>query len=113
MADYLPQVAYIFALGNRNSLHRQRDTISDNRTQRERLLVTNLQITCPSLERPIILRIQNQEKLRKVRLRKYLQKQKSRPIEYSWRFIRREGLFLRREDKSTWILLQKVNQVLN
>ena len=53
MADYLPQVAYIFALGNRNSLHRQRDTISDNRTQRERLLVTNLQITCPSLERPI------------------------------------------------------------
>ena len=77
------------------------------------MLITNLQIMHPSPERPIIQRIQNQEKLREVRLKNYLQKQKSKLIEHSWRLIRKERLFLRKEGKSIWVLFQEVNKVLN
>jgi len=71
------------------------------------LFITNLQITHPSPERPIILRIQNQEKLKEVRLRKYLQKQKSKLVEHSWRLIRRERLFLRRGGKTLGCFFKK------
>ena len=56
---------------------------------------------CQSPKKPIILGIQIPEKLREMRLEKYLQKQKSK-------LIHRESL-LRRESKSTWMLLQKIN----
>ena len=55
----------------------------------------------------------SQEKLRERRLKKYLQKQKSKPNEFSWRLRRSGRLFLRREGKITWILFQEVNKVLN
>lgn len=42
-----------------------------------------------------------------MRLRNYLQKQKSKLFEYSQRFREREKSFLRRKDKGTWILLYK------
>jgi len=46
-------------------------------------------------------------------LRIYLQNQKSKTIEHSWGLRGRRGLFLRREGKYTWVLLQEVNKVLN
>ena len=48
---------------------------------------------CPSPERPVILKIQSQKKLRI-----YLQNQRSRTSEHSWRLRGRRRLFLRRED---------------
>jgi len=48
----------------------------------------------------------------KRKLRIYLQNQKSRALEHSWRLRGRRRLFLRREGKSTWMLLQEVNKVL-
>jgi len=49
----------------------------------------------------------------KRKLRIYIQNQKSKTVEHSWELRERRGLFLRREGKYTWVLLQKVNKVLN
>ena len=49
---------------------------------------------------------------KKKKLRIYLQNQKSKTLEHSWR-LRRRRSFLRRESKYTWMLLQEVNKVLN
>ena len=49
----------------------------------------------------------------KKRLRNYLQNQKSKTIEHSWRLRGRKRSFLRREGKCTWMLLQEINKVLN
>jgi len=49
----------------------------------------------------------------KRKLRIYLQSQKSKTLEHSWRLRGRRRLFLRREGKCTWMLLQEVNKVLN
>jgi len=39
--------------------------------------------------------------VRKIKLKNYLQKHKSKPIEHLWRLTKRERSFLRREGKST------------
>jgi len=49
----------------------------------------------------------------KRKLRIYLQSQKSKTIEHSWRLRGRRRSFLRRKSKYTWMLLQEVNKVLN
>ena len=77
------------------------------------MLATNSQIMHLSQKRPIILRYQNQMKLREMRLRNYLQKQKSKPSEHSWRLWMSGRSFLRGEGKCTRVLLQEVNKVLN
>jgi len=68
---------------------------------------------CPSPERPIILKIQSQKKLRKIKLRIYLQNQKNKILELLWELRERRRSFLRREGKCTWMLLQEINKVLN
>jgi len=56
---------------------------------------------------------ESRETEREVRLKNYIQKQKSKLTKHSWRLIRKERLFLRREGKSTQVLFQEVNKVLN
>jgi len=49
----------------------------------------------------------------KIKLRVYLQNQKSKTIEHSWRLRGRRRSFLRREGKYTWMFLQEINKVLD
>jgi len=49
----------------------------------------------------------------KRKLKIYLQNEKSRTLEHSWRLRGRRRSFLRGEGKCTWMLLQEVNKVLN
>jgi len=49
----------------------------------------------------------------KIKLRVYLQNQKSKTIEHSWRLRGRRRSFLRREGKCTWMFLQEINKVLD
>jgi len=49
----------------------------------------------------------------KRKLRIYLQNQKSRTLEHSWRLRGRRRSFLRGEGECIWMLLQEINKVLN
>ena len=49
----------------------------------------------------------------KIKLRIYLQNQKSKTLEHSWKLRERRRSFLRREGKYTWMFFQEINKVFN
>ena len=114
---YNRQPIVLEASEDKNPLHRQIETLLQLEEIRNeiQIKVAHNQPTNNTSKSRETYHTQNTEskETEKRKLRIYLQNQKSKTLEHSQRLRERRRLFLRREGKCTWMLLQEINKVLN
>ena len=114
---YYKQPTVLETSEDRNPLYRQIETLLQSEDIRDEI---QIKVACnqptnyvsKSRETYHTENTESKETERR-KLKIYLQNQKSRTLEHSWRLRGRRRSFLRREGKCTWMLLQEVNKVLN